>query len=203
MEQQYEQYVLDVLEQMNNEQEQWDVCDIKRATTPSGKDSYFIASTLGRIARIRRHKDFKDNPLKLLSGSFDKDGYKRFKIHGKLVYGHRVIAKTFIPNDAPEREQVNHINGVRDDNRASNLEWVTCSENVQHSFDTLGKKANITTAKKVDRFDKDTGEYINTYPTMKEASLDNGGSGASAISNGIKFNEGYALGYIWKLSEDM
>ncbi len=44
---------------------------------------------------------------------------------------HRLVALAFIPNpyNAP---QVNHKNGVRNDNRAGNLEWVTAAENMQH-----------------------------------------------------------------------
>lgn len=42
---------------------------------------------------------------------------------------HIVIARTFVPN--PESKPVvNHINGVKHDNRAANLEWVTQKENV-------------------------------------------------------------------------
>lgn len=66
-------------------------------------------------------------------------GYKRVNIKGKHFSIHRLMAEKYLPN--PEKkEQVNHINGNRGDNRIENLEWVSRSENQKHAYNTLGVK---------------------------------------------------------------
>lgn len=51
----------------------------------------------------------------------------------KLFSVHRLIALTFIPNPHGKRT-VNHKNGIKTDNRISNLEWATYHENMQHAY---------------------------------------------------------------------
>ena len=65
-----------------------------------------------------------------------QDGYALVQVKDKTHLMHRLVAETFGLPRTPEQVQVNHINGDRGDNRLQNLEWVTQSANIQHSYDT-------------------------------------------------------------------
>lgn len=68
----------------------------------------------------------------ILKTQVGRDGYKTVTMAGKKYRVHRLVAIGFIPN--PENKpQVNHIDGVKTDNRVRNLEWVTDLENRQHA----------------------------------------------------------------------
>ena len=75
---------------------------------------------LGRLMLLRPHKR----------------GYKLIRVvkNGKPAnfQVHRAVALAFIPN--PEnKEQINHKNGIKSDNRVENLEWCTNFENHRHA----------------------------------------------------------------------
>ena len=53
----------------------------------------------------------------------------------KLLGVHRLVGLAWIPNPLA-LPQINHINGVKSDNRVENLEWCTASANTKHAFAT-------------------------------------------------------------------
>lgn len=92
------------------------------------------ASNLGRLRVVRCY-------TRVLQPFQSRGGYLvgTVNIDGERIrHGvHRFVAEAFLPN--PERkEQVNHINGDKTDNRPENLEWVTCQENNLHRCRVLG-----------------------------------------------------------------
>lgn len=62
-------------------------------------------------------------------------GYMQQSIRGKTVRLHRAVAAAFVPNpdNLPE---VNHIDGNKLNNHASNLEWTTRKGNMRHAYAT-------------------------------------------------------------------
>ena len=93
---------------------------------PEYNEIYMI-SNFGRI------KNNKTNYIMILKP--DKFGYIRKRIRNKCYLVHRLVAKAFIPNIYNKKE-VNHINGIKSDNRVENLEWSTARENILHAYKT-------------------------------------------------------------------
>ena len=71
-------------------------------------------------------------------------GYLKVKLYGKSKYVHRLVAESFYPERSGEELYVNHLNGDKTDNRLSNLQWVTPSDNMKHAFahKTLNARKN-------------------------------------------------------------
>lgn len=123
----------DVLEQTQDKVEIW-------RDIPNYEGLYQV-SNLGRIKALTRrvdkgkcHRTWEEHVLKY---GLDKKGYLRTNLAkngiNKTIKIHRIVAEVFVPN-IQNKPQVNHINGVKSDNRACNLEWVSNGENQKHAF---------------------------------------------------------------------
>ena len=83
----------------------------------------YIAYPDGKISKL------DGTPLKKYISPY---GYERVCINGKCWLVHRIVAMVFIPNP-DNKPQVNHIDGNKQNNDISNLEWVTPEENMRHA----------------------------------------------------------------------
>ncbi|MGJ3435814.1 HNH endonuclease [Serratia sp. Je.1.23.a] len=82
---------------------------------------------------------------RILKGSI-RGGYRRYSlcIDGEVIdlSEHRLVATKYIPNPENKKE-VNHKDKNRLNNKISNLEWVTTTENIFHSHHGSHKERNL------------------------------------------------------------
>ena len=130
---------------------------------------------------------------KLMKQQKTKLGYSRvcFRTNGrsKCWLVHRIVAEAFIqnPNNKP---QVNHINGIRDDNRVGNLEWVDNRENALHGMYELGHQVFSVSATNIK-----TGEVLH-FRSLMEA--ERNGFRHCSISGCLKGRLKTHAGYTWE-----
>jgi hypothetical protein len=124
-----------------------------------------------------------------------QQGYLTVKINCKNMKHHRVMAECFIPN--PENKAtVNHINGIKSDNRIENLEWSTQRENNLHAYanglmDNVRKATinrNKSTKQKLANLRARQKAVLNTqtgiyYESVKEAAISANMKYSTLVSN--------------------
>jgi hypothetical protein len=105
---------------------------------------------------------------------------------------HRLVAQAFIPN--PDNKPfVNHKDSDRCNNAASNLEWCTSSENIQHSFAHGKSRSRL---KSVLQYDMDM-NLLARHESVKAAAKAGNINNPSNLSTAIKAGRIYH-GYVWK-----
>lgn len=98
----------------------------------------YQASTIGRIKSLI-WPYWKKRELIMTPYLSKKNYYYRVTLGIKCYLVHRIIAGTFICN-IDNKPQVNHIDGIRNNNAVENLEWCTASENEIHKYKKLNYK---------------------------------------------------------------
>lgn len=171
-----------------------------------GFEGRYEVSDLGRVRSLISSK--------ILKPRIHKQGYVSAMLYDATSkpanhFVHRLVSFAFIGNQPKDRKDVNHINGIKSDNRVSNLEWTNDSLNVTHAFRVLGHKKTITRpwlgkfgddhhgSKSVIRFGK--GEPEKRYASISQVEIDGFNfKHVSAVCRNQRKRHG---GYFWRFEK--
>lgn len=175
-----------------------------------GYNGDYLVSEAGEIFSVSRYVNHPRHGSQFVEGRKLKPGrdgngylfvYLRKDGKSNMHKVHRLVALAFVPN--PENlPQVNHEDGNKENCAASNLKWVTGSDNIKHSFamglNVAKRGKDNVSSKKVMQIDK-TGKLIATFGSVKEAERMTGIKSQSICScaGGVK-HYNTAGGYKWE-----
>lgn len=172
-------------------------------------DGYEV-SDLGRVRSLERDgfAGFRRARIggRILKQWITKHGYAQVELAGKTFAVHRLVAMAF-HSSLEGRDDVNHVDGDRANNVAMNLEWVTPSENMSHSYRDLGRRGPCTglvggdhpASRPVRSVDMKTGA-VRDYPSIADAVLD--GFYSSNVSKCCRGKCAHHKGRTWMYIEE-
>lgn len=185
------------------------------------EDSYQI-SNKGRFKSKTRTQIFKNGKIYKRKGRLHK--LKVYSNNGYIIVGlckqnkrknmtiHRLVAQAFIDNSLG-KPCINHINGIKTDNRVENLEWVTYKENgikaVEQGLIKTGKESpnygnydlNKKKNKKVEMLSTKN-EVLKIFSSISSAARYLGNKEyATDIVKVCKNKRKTAYGYKWRYNE--
>lgn len=167
-----------------------------------GYEGLYQVSNKGRVKAVEKiDAAGKTRKERMLKAGMSQQGRPRIELHknkiGTTYFVHRLVAMAFIPNPENKKE-VNHINGIKDDNRVENLEWCTRSENMLHAE----RYGLHSMAKALEAHRKKVCQILNRsviaiYDSIADASAATGIDHRS-ISAAASGKNGQAGGYEWR-----
>lgn len=162
-----------------------------------GYEGLYQISNIGRVKSLPKKRRYgteyqeemflkqKNNKGYLQVNLYNSNGMKSYQVH-------RLVAQTFIKN-LKNKEEVNHKNGLKTDNRVENLEWVTPKENIKHAWKTgLIKSKRI----KIAQYTLD-GKFLKIWNGVRsiEKTL---GLDYTGIIHCCKLRYKSSHGYVWR-----
>lgn len=140
-----------------------------------GYEGLYQVSNLGRVKSfdkvvknakgtyIKKERYLK--PQKISNGYFIVGLYKNKK--HKNIYIHKIVAEAFLDNSNCY-EEINHIDGNKENNVFSNLEYCSRNYNQKHSY-IKGLTSRYKTRHKIEQYDL-KGKFIREWNSISEAS---------------------------------
>lgn len=147
---------------------------------PWPEDNNYYISKTGEVFSLKTNK--------VLSKT-NRAGYERVLIYGRKRTVHRMVYEAFV-GPLEEKDVIDHINGIKDDNRIENLRKVSQSDNMKNAQEHGHKGQH-----KVVQYDKD-GNFIKEFSSLTAAAKEMGVTYA-AIGGAARRN-GTSCGYYWK-----
>ena len=188
----------------NYQDEQWE--------NVPGYENLYSLSNYGRLKHLPYslyglNKERVDIGEKIRKPNLMRTGYYAYELwkenKRKVYLLHRLLAIIFIPNPLM-LPQINHIDGNKQNDNLSNLEWCTPRENIIHAINVLGVADGRTykygkehyRAKPVCAVNE-FGEIIMQFDCMQEAYRQTG-IRESGISSCVRGKQKTAGGFIWR-----
>ena len=156
------------------------------------QDPRVMVSNKGNVVSCKRGTPYQ------LKVCYTNNGYQMVSAGSgsstNKQYVHRMLAETWIDNPN-HYEQVNHIDGNKDNNSVENLEWVSPSENIRHAYRT-GLKTHTGGLKPTPIRCVETGEIFESQHECARRIGGSQGAIQDCLSGRRRTHRGYHFEYV-------